>query len=434
MHRYVTPVVRSTFLLIGLSLIAAPAAHAATQNVTCDGDTTDDVTSSDSKKISDALDAILAAGDPGNTLNITGPCTLIRPITIHSFPNLVIQSASGVADLNAPVIACNTAPGPGVFAGTVLSITNTRNVTLRKFNITGGGGVFLQDSGGTFIGVSINSSRGEGISVQGASNLGMIGGTLTGPAPGTFEATPNNITNSCGNGINVGLGSSAGFTMLGTISGNGGAGVTVNGGSFSASGCCVGENTGSVVIENNRAGVIVGLGGGFAAVNGGSTCSGATGTAAIRNNLEWGAIVSGPSFLGLSGVVTVEGNQSAPTSSTALAYRAGIYGNYGATIFVTPGAQVNNTNLGAGILVDAQSKLRLGSLPLVAPPGSPCTPPSFPNASITGNGNDGVRATHMSFIEILSTTSITGNTGKDARCDASSLLVGVTTGIGTSKC
>ncbi len=145
-------------------------------------------------------------------------------------------------------------------------------------------------------------------------------------------------------------------------------------------------------------------------------------------------IVSGPSFFGLSGMVTVENNQTLPISSTALAYRAGIYGNYGATIFVTPGAQIKTTNSGHGILVDAQSKLRLGALPLAPPPGSPCAPPSFPNASITNNGDDGIRATHMSFVEVLSLTSVINNGGKDAKCDDSSILVGVKSGIGSNRC
>ncbi len=61
----------------------------------------------------------------------------------------------------------------------------------------------------------------------------------------------------------------------------------MNGGSFTASACCAFDTPGSVVIENNRAGVIVGLGGGSASVNGGSTCSGNPGSAFIRNNLEW---------------------------------------------------------------------------------------------------------------------------------------------------
>jgi len=422
-------------LLIGFALISVPAAHAATQNITCDGDTTDDATPSDSKKIADALDAILTAADPSNTLNITGSCSLTRPITIQSFPNILIQSPVGTANLNAPVTTCTSIPAPGVFAGTILNVIATRNITLRRLSISGGAGVLLQDSGGSFLGVSIDASRGEGLNVQGASTLGLVGGTLTGPTPGTFEPTPNNITNSCGNGINVGLGSSVSLTMLGTISGNGAAGVIVNGGVFSASGCCVGENVGSIVIENNRAGIMVGVSGGSASLNGGSTCAGLTGTAALRNNKEWGAIISGPSFFGLSGLVTVEGNQSAPTSSTALAYRAGIYGNYGATVFVTPGAQIKSTNAGIGILVDAQSKLRLGSLPLSPPPpGSTCTPPTYPNASITLNGDDGIKATHMSFIEILSATSVVNNSGKDARCDDSSRLDGIKSGIGSNKC
>lgn len=133
-------------------------------------------------------------------------------------------------------------------------------------------------------------------------------------------------------------------------------------------------------------------------------------------------------------MVTVENNQTAPTSSTALAYRAGIYGNYGATVFVTPGPQIKTTNAGPGVLVDAQSKLRLGSLPLSVPPGSPCVPPTFPNASITMNGDDGIRATHMSFVEVLSLTSVINNGGKDAKCDSSSILDGVKSGIGSNKC
>ena len=400
------------------------------QNVACDGDTTDeDATPSDSKKIEDALDALLASSDPSNVLNISGNCSLTRTITLQSFPNILIQ---GPANLSGGTATCGAAPPPGTFPGPIFNIVNTRNITLRRFNISGGGGIILQDSSGSFSGVSIDGSRSEGLNVQGASTLGLQGAIFTGPS--TFDPAPNIITNSCGNGINVGLGSSVSFTMEGTISGNGGAGVTVNGGNFTASACCAFDTAGSVVIENNRAGVIVGLGGGSASVNGGSTCSGTPGTAAIRNNREWGVIVSGPSFFGLSGLVTVENNQTAPISSTALAYRAGIYGNYGATVFVTPGAQIKTTNAGHGILVDAQSKLRLGALPPSLPPGSPCAPPTFPNASITMNGDDGIRATHMSFVEVLSLTSVINNGGKDAKCDSSSILVGVKSGIGSNRC
>ncbi|MEP7354849.1 MAG: hypothetical protein ABI824_16590, partial [Acidobacteriota bacterium] len=340
----------------------------------------------------------------------------------------------GTANLTAPVVACTSAAPVGAFSGTIFTILDTRNITLRRLNISGGVGVFMQDSRGTFSSVNINGSRSEGLSVQGASSLTLMGGTLSGPSPGVFEATPNTVTNSCGNGINVGPGASVVFAMLGTISGNAGAGVIVNGGTFAASGCCVVENVGSVVIENNRAGISVGVSGGSASVNGGSTCSGSPGTAAIRNNKEWGVIASGPSFFGLNGMVTLEGNQSAPTSATALAYRSAIYGNYGATIFVTPGAVIRTTNAGAGVIVDAQSKLRLGSLPPSLPPGAPCTQPTYPNASITMNGDDGIRATNLSFMEILSTTNVMSNAGKDAKCDDTSVLSGIKSGVGSNKC
>ncbi len=225
----------------------------------------------------------MASSDPFNILNISGNCSLTRTITLQSFPNILIE---GPANLSGGTAICGAAPPPGTFPGPIFNIVNTRNVTLRRFNISGGGGIILQDSSGSFSGVSIDGSRSEGLNVQGASTVGLQGAIFT--AGPTVEPAPNNITNSCGNGINVGLGSSVSFTMEGTISGNGGAGVTVNGGNFTASACCALDTAGSVVIENNRAGVIVGLGGGSASVNGGSTCSGNPGTAAIRNNREWG--------------------------------------------------------------------------------------------------------------------------------------------------
>ncbi len=412
-------------LLFGSTLLLAPAAHAAVQSVACNND------SGDSALIGTAVETLRTSGDLSNSLNLSGTCQLSLPITIQNFGNI---SIAGPANLTGGIIACNATPAPGQYAGPMLNIIGTRSVSVRSLNMSGGSGVFLQDSSGSFLGVTIDHSRSEGLSIQGASTLGLVGATLTGPAPGTFVPTPNNITNNCGNGINVGVGSTVSVSVLATISGNGQAGVSVNGGGASLSGCCAGENVGSIVVENNRVGVSVGVVGGSAIVNGGSTCSGLTGTAAVRNNSDWGAVVAGASFLGLSGKVTFENNQIAPTTPAALTYRAGIYANYGATVFVSPGAIIRSTVGGAGVLLDAQSKLRLGALgPAPAPP-SPCVAPTYANASITLNGEDGVRANHMSFVEILSTTSIAGNSGKDAKCDASSLLDGITTGIGNNKC
>jgi hypothetical protein len=427
MNRHVLPALKSLALVIGFTLIQAPAAQAAVQNVACDGDTTDDATPSDTKKIRDALTAMAATSDLSHVLNLSGACAFtLGGISIQNFPNIIIQ---GPASLTAPSVACNTTgPSP-----VMVLVSSTRNVTMRQITISGGGsGVVMIDSGGSFTGVSISGARGEGLSVQGASTLGLQGVLVTGPS--TYTPAPNNITNNCGNGINVGQGSSVSYSFAGTISGNGGAGVSVNGGNFSGSGCCAFDDPGSIVIENNRAGVVIGVFGGTATVNGGNTCAGLTGTAAIRNNTEWGIFASGASFVGLSGKVTVENNQTAPTSATALAYRAGIFGSYGATIFITPGSTIKTTNQGAGILVDAQSKLRLGTLTPSLPPGSPCTLPVYANTSITLNGDDGIRANNMSFMEILSTTSVTANTGKDAKCDDTSILVGVKSGVGSNKC
>jgi hypothetical protein len=414
-----------TTLLLGSALCLAPVASGAVQGVNCTND------SGDSSLINTAVETLRTSGDLSNSLSLTGTCQLSLPITIQNFGNI---SISGPANLSGGIIACNATPAPGQYAGPMLNIIGSRSVSVRNLNISGGSGVFLQDSSGSFLGVTIDHSRSEGLSVQGASTLGLTGGTLTGPSPGTFVPAPNNVTNNCGNGINVGVGSTVSVIMLATISGNGQAGVLVNGGGASLSACCVAENVGSIVVENNRAGVTVGAIGGSAIVSGGSTCSGLTGTATVRNNSEWGAALTGASFLGLSGRVTFENNQTAPTPPAALTYRGGIYANYGATVFVSPGAIIRSTVGGPGILIDAQSKLRLGALgPAPALP-SPCVAPSYPNASITLNGADGVRANHMSFVEILSTTSIVGNAGKDAQCDSTSLLDGITTGIGTNKC
>jgi len=222
--------------------------------------------------------------------------------------------------------------------------------------------------------------------------------------------------------------------MFATISGNGQSGVAVNGGSASLNACCINENVGSIVVQNNRIGVSVGVIGGSAIVNGGSTCGGLAGTAAVRNNTEWGAILSGASFLGINGNVTFENNQTAPLTPAALTYRGGIYASYGSNVYVSPGAVIKTTVGGPGIIVDAQSRLRLGALSPATLPGATCILPTYPNPSITLNGDDGVRATHMSFVEILSTTSIASNNGKDAKCDDTSLLDGITSGIGTNKC
>ncbi len=73
----------SLVLLIGFAGLVTPSAYAATQNVACNGDTTDDVTPSDSKKIEDALDGLLASSDPSNVLNISGNCSLTRTITLQ---------------------------------------------------------------------------------------------------------------------------------------------------------------------------------------------------------------------------------------------------------------------------------------------------------------------------------------------------------------
>jgi hypothetical protein len=389
--------------------------------VACDGDTSDDVTPSDAKKIRDALTTLSASPDPSHILNLSGGCTFTTGgVTIQNFPNITVF---GPATLTAAVVACGTS-GP---APIMMSITGTRNITMRDITITGGAGVLMIDSGGNFSGVTIENSVTSGLNVQGASSLGLTGALGATPKP-------NYIKDNCGNGIVVGQGSTVSFGSLGSISGNGSAGVNVVGGSFSAGGCCVDTAPGAIFIENNLAGIIVSPLGGSATLSGGSTCAGLPGAATIRNNTDWGIFAQGPSFVGLSGGVVVENNQTGPVSVTAQTYRAGIFGSYGATVFVNPGATIKTTNSGPGILVDAQSKLRLGSLPITVPPGSPCTLAVFGNPVITQNGAEGIKATHMSFMEMLSPTTVTSNGAKDAVCDASSMLDGNTTGVGTNKC
>src|SRR5690606_26825407 len=122
--------------------------------------------------------------------------------TIQNFANF---SIAGPASLSGGIISCNASAAPGQYGGAMLNIIGTRSITIRNISISGGAGVILQDSSGSFTGVTIDRSRSEGLSVQGASTLGLTGGTLTGPAPGIFSPAPNNITNSCGNGINVGI-------------------------------------------------------------------------------------------------------------------------------------------------------------------------------------------------------------------------------------
>ena len=196
--QYLRPVLSTMAMLIGFTLIAAPTAHAADRSVTCDG-TTDDAT------IAAALVALKTADEEFNTLDITGNCSLLHTITIQNFSSIAINAPSGTATLSMPVVACDTTSSP-LFI--VLAVISTRNVSLRHFNITGGAGVLVKDSDGVFTDVSITNSRGQGLSVQGSSTLGLLGATLTGSSPGTLVPTPNSITGNCGDGLSVGPGSS----------------------------------------------------------------------------------------------------------------------------------------------------------------------------------------------------------------------------------
>ena len=246
---------------------------------------------------------------------------------------------------------------------------------------------------------------------------------------GPVTNTQNTIQNNCQNGINVGTGSTANLVLHNAIQGNGGTGVGVNGGNAVLSACCdPADNPGQILIQNNLRGIVVSAGG-SANINAGNDLDGNPGTILIKDNKEWGVLVFGPAVVSLIGQTIVQNNMTTLSTAFGFALPAGIIASNGGVLFLSFGVQILN-NHGPGILADVQSKVRLGSLPALPP----FPPPLFPGITVSGNTADGVVLTHMSIAESFAGNTISGNTGADLTCYATSLLFGDVTGITVNKC
>ena len=355
-------------------------------------------------EIQHALDAIIAADEKigPNTINVTGTCDFNLSLT--GFNNLTIQGSGGAAIVRA---ACGESGGAGS-GSPLVSLTDSRNITIAGFLLRGAQGVRLQDSSLTLIAVTVEGSRATGIEVNGGSSLNLNAQT---------EDVKNIVRTSCGNGIFVGQGSNAGMGRWVDIVDNGNNGVVASAG-------FVNLNAGSdslVHVSGNRFGLFANDGG-VISVNGG----GATSALVIENNDIFGIEVANNSAVNLNGNVVVQNNFMAPPPEAlfALAHPSGIFVHNNSVLNVGRPVVIQN-NDGAGISGHLGAVIMLGG-----PGGSEA--PSGP--TIRTNDVGGVVLTGMSIAEFNPTSASTGNVGSDASCDATSAVIGTTTGIGNIKC
>ena len=239
----------------------------------------------------------------------------------------------------------------------------------------------MSDSSVNLNGVTVENSFGNGISVNDASTLNLAG-FGAGPGGENPGPTPNFVQNNCGTGIGVSYGSTASLNLGNTVQGNGGQGLNVGG---SASLNASADSTGQILIQNNqRQGVAAGT----------------------------------PGNVSFGGQVIIQNNS---TLSDPSAFPAGVIAFGGSIGVNSSGLQILN-NGGSGILALLQGRGRLGS----APAGADIT--------ISGNTGEGLRLTQMSMGWSFAGSTISGNTGANATCDATSYLFGDVTGIAGNNC
>ena len=395
-----------TLLLVSLlvsMLMSSGTASAEFVIVECGGNTD---TSLDTKVFGDLQSAInYLHDDPelNHIIEVTGECSFLggtdgngnqiwNSFTVSDFVNLTIRAPLGeTATLSQPVVTCDQTPLEAeVNIRGVLVISDSRFVRLLRLTIDGGQGVGVNDSRVEFRGgVVVMNSRGGGVGVGGeAGSFLSLSNPNDGPSPGSPQE-PNEVGNSCGDGINVADTSSASVGGESRIHDNEGFGIfTTNSGRINLGGLSI--------VEGNRLG---GMALAFAARGG------VGGQAIIRNN----------------------GNNT-DTTHPRYRFRSGINAYFGSNLTITgprpdpvtgvpiPGPTIEN-NTGPGVLVDVNSNVLLR------------------NARIQENSGGGLELIHQSVAEFEpEDTILSGNTGGDIHCDSSSLAFGDLSGVGINQC
>ena len=330
----------------------------------------------------------------GGFINVTGTCEnpigtdgdgndIYQPFLIEGFTGRLNISGG---TLSQPVVACDTDPSTvsPTRPNEVLIIENSNNVRLSDLTITGGEGVFVDNSDVRFRGgVIVEQSLRNGILVGGEG-----GGALR---LFTTVGTPvnNEVTNNCRAGITVGRGSFARASE---------AWIHVN------------KGFGLQAFESGRVTV--------------------NRTARVFGNVRGGIRGSFGAFVSVGGQAVIEGNGDNPnTDSVFFRYHSGVSAYFGTQVLIRGPIDVNTglplddgprivDNIGPGVLVDLNSNVRLE------------------NATVQLNSEGGLKLLHESVAELgpAAPTTLSGNGFGDLDCDQSSLAFGDLSGVANNRC
>lgn len=345
-----------------------------------------------------------------HTINVTGPCT--ENVSLVNRELITIQGPAGGT---ASIVAANP-------AATVLQISRSRNIDLRRLVISGGAiGLGVAQSSATVQGCTIENNTGPGISMANNSTV-----QLGGPQSSQAVQVINNGLTTGRNAIGVNFS----FLSIGgntTVDNNGNAPLNVLGGTLSVDGT-VGEN----FFRNNGFGVNIAQG----------SAAQFTGQNTIQNNGVVGvqvfqsstAVFTSATLAGIPRVTTIEGHEITGVNIVSLgeitfngphrirnnglgsieARQSGIRVSR-ASLSMQNGTEISG-NFGPGILLDTNSSL------------------SAIDSMISNNSAEGVRVIRQSVAGLTSGNLLSGNGSNGLTCDTTSLVFGDLTGIDNINC
>ena len=330
----------------------------------------------------------------GGFINVTGTCEnpigpdgkgndIYQPFLIEGFTGRLNISGG---TLSQPVVACDTDPSTvsPTRPDRVLIVRESGSVGLSDLTITGGEGVFIDNSdlrirGGVIVEKSLRN--GIGVGGDAGSALRLF----------TTNSSPvdNEVWDNCRAGISVGRGSFARASEA-WIHDNQGFGLQA-------------FESGRVTV--NR-------------------------TARVSGNVRGGIRGTFGAFVSVQGQAVIEGNGDNPnTDSVFFRYHSGVSAYFGTNVLIRGPIDVNTglplddgprivDNIGPGVLVDLNSNVRLE------------------NATVQLNSEGGLKLLHESVAELgpAAPTTLSGNGFGDLDCDQSSLAFGDLTGVANNRC
>jgi hypothetical protein len=370
-----------------------------------------------------------------NSITVSGTC--VENVFVSEFDRLTIQAASGHATIM-------NAANP---AGITLIISGSHNIVLNNLIIEGGSSpstVYVTSSSTAVLmqNCSVQNSLADGLDIDMASEMVIQNSSFTNNAnQGMFVANESNVTlgtfptqriSITGNGFGAGNGNGNGGIAIdgsyvqlnfgvATISGNAGAGISMDGGRLLFFG---GEAATPGLIENNNIGLLMNdaaaatLFSAFTIANNGSTGIALGGASSIT-------FYSGIDSQGKNAVTTISGHSTAgmalSQSSSAQMYgphfvtkngsasadpgsRGGI-SLEGSSLTIGSGTSVSG-NVGPGVRLGVKSDLIMFDM------------------TVSNNTEEGVLEENLSGGGFYNPLTFSGNGGAPLTCDNFSVAFG----------